>query len=368
MMLRGLKVALVGPLPPPSGGMANQTRQLGELLVKEGAVVTVVQVNAPYPLKALARIPILRAATRLLPYVVRLFRVIGTADIVHVMANSGWSWHLFAAPAIVVARWRGVPSVVNYRGGEAAAFLAGSHALVCFGLRRSSALVVPSRYLQEIFAAHRIRSDVVPNIIDLERFRPRTEPRSPNAPRILVPRNLEPIYDVDTALRALRILREALPQVRMTVAGSGPERERLERLASELGVADAVEFCGRVERDAMASLYRDADVVVNPSLVDNMPNSVLEALASGVPVVSTNVGGVPYIVRDGASALLVPPGAPAELAAAVRRVLDDAALAAALRENGLRDVRQYAWPHVRDQWAQVYRSALAGSRIAMKTA
>jgi len=118
----------------------------------------------------------------------------------------------------------------------------------------------------------------------------------------------------------------------------------------------------------MASLYRDADVVVNPSLVDNMPNSVLEALASGVPVVSTNVGGVPYIVRDGATALLVPPAAPAELAAAVRRVLEDATLATRLRRDGLRDVQQYAWPQVRDRWAGVYSSALAGSRIAMEAA
>jgi len=367
-MLRGLKLALVGPLPPPSGGMANQTRQLGELLANEGAVVTIVQVNAPYPGKVVERVPVVRAVVRLFPYVVRLFRVMGTADIVHVMANSGWSWHLFAAPAIMVARWRGVPSVVNYRGGEAATFLATSHALVRFILRRSSALVVPSRYLHEVFSTHRIESDIVPNIIDLERFRPRTEPRSRNALHILVPRNLEPIYDVAAALHALQILRRTLPQVRMTVAGSGPEREQLERLASELGVADAVEFCGRVERDVMASLYRDADVVVNPSLVDNMPNSVLEALASGVPVVSTNVGGIPCIVRDGATALLVPPGAPAELAAAVRRVLEDATLAAELRQNGLRDVRQYAWSQVRDQWARVYEAALAGSRIAMETA
>jgi len=367
-MLRGLKLALVGPLPPPSGGMANQTRQLGELLANEGAVVTIVQVNAPYPGKVVERVPVVRAVVRLFPYVVRLFRVMGTADIVHVMANSGWSWHLFAAPAIMVARWRGVPSVVNYRGGEAATFLAASHALVRFILRRSSALVVPSRYLHEVFSTHRIESDIVPNIIDLERFRPRTETRSRNALHILVPRNLEPIYDVATALHALQILRRTLPQVRMTVAGSGPEREQLERLASELGVADAVEFCGRVERDVMASLYRDADVVVNPSLVDNMPNSVLEALASGVPVVSTNVGGIPCIVRDGATALLVPPGAPAELAAAVRRVLEDATLAAELRQNGLRDVRQYAWSQVRDQWARVYEAALAGSRIAMETA
>ena len=367
-MLRGLKLALVGPLPPPSGGMANQTRQLGELLANEGAVVTIVQVNAPYPGKVVERVPVVRAVVRLFPYVVRLFRVMGTADIVHVMANSGWSWHLFAAPAIMVARWRGVPSVVNYRGGEAATFLAASHALVRFILRRSSALVVPSRYLHEVFSTHRIESDIVPNIIDLERFRPRTEPRSRNALHILVPRNLEPIYDVAAALHALQILRRTLPQVRMTVAGSGPEREQLERLASELGVADAVEFCGRVERDVMASLYRDADVVINPSLVDNMPNSVLEALASGVPVVSTNVGGVPYIVRDGVTALLVPPRAPAELAAALRRVLEDATLAAELCQNGLRDVRQYAWSQVRDQWARVYQLALAGSRIAMETA
>ena len=367
-MLRGLKVALVGPLPPPSGGMANQTRQLGELLANEGAAVTIVQVNAPYPGNVVERVPVLRALVRLFPYVTRLFRVIGTADIVHVMANSGWSWHLFAAPAILVARWRGVPSVVNYRGGEAARFLAGSHALVRFVLRRSSALVVPSRYLHDVFSTYRIRSDIVPNIIDLERFRPRTEPRSRKAPHILVPRNLEPIYDVATALHALQIVRGALPQVRMTVAGSGPERDRLERLASELGVADAVEFCGRVERDVMASLYRDADVVVNPSLVDNMPNSVLEALATGVPVVSTNVGGIPYIVRDGATGVLVPPGAPRELAAAVRRVLEDAALATELCQNGLREVRQYGWSQVRDQWARVYGSALAGSRIAMETA
>jgi glycosyltransferase involved in cell wall biosynthesis len=367
-MLRGLKVALVGPLPPPAGGMANQTRQLGELLASEGAVVTIVQVNAPYPSKPVEHIPVLRAVVRLFPYLVRLFRVIGTVDIVHVMANSGWSWHLFAAPAIMIARWRGVPSIVNYRGGEAAKFLAGSHALVRFVLRHSSALVVPSRYLHGVFSTHRIHSDVVPNIIDLERFRPRTEPRSRSGFNILVPRNLEPIYDVGTAVCALQILRSALPQVRMTVAGSGPERQRLERLASESGVADAIEFCGRVERDVMASLYRDADVVVNPSLVDNMPNSVLEALASGVPVVSTNVGGVPYIVRHGVSALLVPPGVPAELAAAVRRVLEDSTLAAELRQNGLRDVRQYAWSQVREQWARVYGSALAGSRIAMETA
>ena len=123
MNLNGLKIALVGPLPPPEGGMANQTRQLGELLVKEGAQVTLVRVNAPYRPRWIGRLRGVRAFFRLVPYVFDLWRAAGRVDLFHVMANSGWSWHLFAAPAVWVARLRGVPCVVNYRGGEADSFL-----------------------------------------------------------------------------------------------------------------------------------------------------------------------------------------------------------------------------------------------------
>ena len=82
-------------------------------------------------------------------------------------------------------------------------------------------------------------------------------------------------------------------------------------------------FCGTLDRDEMAALYRSASVVINPSRVDNMPNSVLEAMASGVPVVSTNVGGVPFILREDVTGLLVPRADPEAMAAAVLRVLGD---------------------------------------------
>ncbi len=109
----------------------------------------------------------------------------------------------------------------------------------------------------------------------------------------------------------------------------------------------------------MGALYQASDLMINPSLVDNMPNSVLEALASGVPVVSTNVGGVPYMVEDGKTALLVAPAAPEAMAAAILRVLDQPALAASLREAGLRYVQQYAWNSVRPRLLGVYRALLA---------
>jgi hypothetical protein len=106
--------------------MANQTRQLAELLGAEGIQVEVVQVNPPYWPAWVGHVRGIRALCRLLPYLVRLWRALGRVDLAHVMANSGWAWHLFAAPAILVARVRKVPAVVNYRGGDADRFFAAS--------------------------------------------------------------------------------------------------------------------------------------------------------------------------------------------------------------------------------------------------
>jgi glycosyltransferase involved in cell wall biosynthesis len=353
--LAGLRIALVGPLPPPAGGMATQTAQLARLLREEGAEVRLVQVNAPYRPAWIGQVRGVRAGARLLPYAAQLWSAAGWADVMHVMANSGWAWHLFAAPAVQIAAARNCPAVVNYRGGEAADFLSRSASRVLPVLRRASALVVPSGFLREVFARHGVDSIVVPNIIDLARFAPDPKPLAQRAAHVVVARHLEPIYGIDTALRALALLSKAMPHVRMTVAGQGPERVRLEALAGDLGVSQAVQFCGQLDRDQMATLLRGAAVSLNASRVDNMPNSVLEALACGVPVVSTRVGGVPWLVHDGESALLVPPDDPAAMAAALQRVLADPELAAALVRTGLAEVQAYAWPRVREQWAAIYQ-------------
>ena len=189
----GLRVGLVGPLPPPAGGMANQTRQLAELLRGEGAKVELVQTNAAYRPAVLGRVPVLRAVARLLPYLHTLWHAAGRCDLFHVMANSGWSWHLFAAPAIWVARLRGIPVIVHYRGGEAAVFLQRAAAVVRWSMQRAARLVVPSGFLEGIFDAHRMRAEVLPNIVDLARFHPPRE--RPAAAHLVVARNLEALYD-----------------------------------------------------------------------------------------------------------------------------------------------------------------------------
>ena len=366
MTLAGLRVAIVGPLPPPEGGMANQTRQLAELLEREGAEVRLIRTNAPYRPSFVQHLRFIRELFRLVPYVSQLWRATADADVFHVMANSGWAWHLRAAPAVLIARARGISCVVNYRGGEAREFLERSSPAVLKIMAYASALVVPSAFLQGVFERWGVRSSVVPNIIDLERFRP--DGSSKRYAHLVVARGLERIYDIPTALRAFALIRREVPEACLTVAGSGPERAALVRLSVDLAIADAVNFCGRLDRDEMAALYRSASVVLNPSRVDNMPNSVLEAMASGAPVVSTNAGGVPFILRHDVCGILVPPGDQVAMAAAALRLLRDRAYANRLSQAALQEVQQYTWPQVRQRWAAVYASARAGARIEVEAA
>lgn len=362
MNLKGVRLGLVGPLPPPSGGMANQTQQLARLLGGEGLDVEVVQVNAPYRPAAVQKWRGVRAVFRLVPYLVRLWRAAGRVQLIHVMANSGWAWHLFAAPAVWIGWLRHVPVIVNYRGGEADAFLTRQLRWVRPTLRRTSKVVVPSGFLEAVFRNRDVAVEIVPNIIDLSRFFPLS--RAAAQAHVVVTRNLEDIYDIPTALRAFALIRQQLPDSRMTVAGSGPRLVALQQLCNTMGIASSVRFTGRLDNEAVAQLYRTADLMINPSLADNMPISVLEAMASGVPVVSTNVGGVPYLVRDGTEALLVPPGDAAAIAQASLKLLQDRELASRFVSAGLHAARRYTWSEVKPRLFAVYARALGVEALA----
>lgn len=306
--------------------------------------------------------PLLRAAVRLLPYLASLWQVTGRAQVMHLFANSGWAWHLFSAPALWIARWRGLPVIVNYRGGGADAFLGRAPAHVLRSLRGAALRVTPSPFLQRVFARHGLDAEVIPNIIDLSRFKPVPPRDFGDAPHLVVARNLDGIYDIGTALQAFARVRAQFPGAALTVAGTGPELESLRAQAQALALDDAVRFSGRIDNARMPALYATADCVLNPSTVDNMPISLLEALASGVPVVSTDAGGIPDMVTDDVHALLVPVRDPEAMASAACRVLADKRLCARLVDAGLEEVRQYAWPHVRARWLDAYgRVALPAS-------
>jgi glycosyltransferase involved in cell wall biosynthesis len=182
--------------------------------------------------------------------------------------------------------------------------------------------VVPSGYLAAIAAGWGL---------DQRRLEVLVNPAPP--PRDVEPEALEPNTFVFvgrlTAQKALGVALAALaelPAARLLIVGDGPERESLEREAARLDLAERVRFLGAVPRERTLALAAGATAAVLSSAWENLPHSAVEALSVGVPVVSTAVGGVPEVVRDGENGLLVPAGDAAALAGAMRRLIDDPSL------------------------------------------
>jgi glycosyltransferase involved in cell wall biosynthesis len=275
-------------------------------------------------------------------------------DVIHVFSASYWSFVLAPLPAIVLARALGKRVILNYRSGEADDHLGRWGRLVHPWLRLVDEIVVPSVYLQTIFASFGYRARVIQNVVDTRHFRYRE--RRALAPRLLSNRNFEPHYRVEDTLEAFRLVHARYPRATLTVAGTGSEDERLRRLAAEIAPA-AIRFVGRVEPAGMPQLLDEADVYVNASVIDNQPVSVLEAFAAGLPVVSTPTGDIPEMLGHGTRGVLVPPRSPEALAKAVMRLLEGGAAHLPMVRRARREVERYSWPHVREAWARAYAGA-----------
>ena len=120
---------------------------------------------------------------------------------------------------------------------------------------------------------------------------------------------------------------------------------------------DFVTFTGKLSPDDIVGLYQTADIMLNPTTVDNMPNSLLEALACGIPVVTTNAGGIPYLVEAERTALLVDIGDIQGMAKQVKRLLEDKRLYQSMARNGREEAGQYTWPVIRDKWLNMYENS-----------
>ena len=350
-----LHVGIVAPTLGILGGHAVQAEQLLRGWQDDPAVAAwLIPINPlpPRGLRFALRVKYLRTLVTEGIYLPQLVREIWKADVVHVFSASYLSFLLAPLPAILVARALGRPVVLNYHSGEAADHLRRSP-LARAVLRSVDRIVVPSPFLAEVFARVDLDASVVPNTIDAAQFAYR--PRQPLRPRILSTRNLDDPYNVACTLRAFRLIQDRWPDASLTLVGGGAHERRLGDLAAELRLAN-VRFAGRVPPAAVHTYYADHDIYMQSPDIDNMPLSVLEAFASGLPVVSTDAGGMRHLVTPETSGLLAPTGDHRGLAAHVLRLLDSPDLARRLASAAHASCHRYCWPTVRDHWLAVYRS------------
>jgi L-malate glycosyltransferase len=362
-----VNVAIVAPSMGILGGQAVQAARLLRLWQEDPDVCAwLVPVNPSPPgaLGQMLQVKYLRTVATQLTYWPLLLTQLRRADVVHVFSASYWSFLLAPLPAVIAARSLGKPVVLNYRSGEAPDHLQRS-AIARATLRHVDRNVVPSRFLFDVFAGFGIQSEIIPNIVDVERFQFRR--REPLRPTVLSTRNFEDMYNLPCTLRAFRVLQDHYPDARLVLVGGGSREQAIRGLAGALGLR-GVTFAGRVPPDEIWRYYAEADIFLQTPDIDNMPSSVLEAFASGCAVVSTDAGGVPAILTNGVHGLLVPRNDDAAAGAALLRLLEDPALARGLTDAALDSCARYQWSAVRDHWVALYRSLVASDRRAVRRA
>jgi glycosyltransferase involved in cell wall biosynthesis len=272
-------------------------------------------------------------------------------------------------PVSLVLRWiHAIPYIVSLRGGDVPGHqreqLAGYHRmtrrLITFIWRRAHDVVANSTGLREqaMKAAPDVNISLIANGVDAERFDPCNIARKSDekSARILFVGRVS--YE-----KGLQYLLPALSKLesdwRFTIVGQGPYTDEIEAMSKTLGLEAKIEWTGWAARERLPQLYGDADIFVFPSTDEGMPNTVLEAMASGLPVIATRIPGVEDLIEDGRNGILVPPADTIALQHALASVLHDKARRAALGKAARHHVMEaFTWRKSAERYMSLVKEAI----------
>jgi glycosyltransferase involved in cell wall biosynthesis len=249
------------------------------------------------------------------------------------------------------------PLVLTLHGGNLPQFAGRHPQRVSHLFSRAAAITAPSRYLADALQRFRGEIQVIPNPLDLGvyQYRRRDNPR----PRLIWLRTFHLIYDPLSAVQVLARITSKFPEAHLTMIG--PDKDgslaKVREEAKRLGVFNQITFTGGVAKAEVPALLSAGDIFLNTATADNSPVSVLEAMASGLDIVSTNVGGMTYLIEDGREGILVPPRDADAMATAVTRLLSEPGLGSRLSVNSRKKAEPHDWKVVLPLWERVFTDA-----------
>ncbi len=358
------RVLIAAPSLDILGGQSRQAALLLEWLNRENdwcASFVPHNPRLPGALRLLQRIKYVRTVVTSLWYWALLLIRVRQCDLVHVFSASYYSYLLSVMPALFIARLYGKKSVLNYHSGEAEDHLKNWRLTAAPTMKWADAIVVQTGYLQSVFAKFGLKAKIIHSAVNLSQFV--FQQRKPLQPVFLSNRLHEPLYNIGCILRAFDLIQRRFPEARLIVAGDGSERANLEALAAELRLK-GVEFIGRVEYKDMPRLYDSADIYLNATNLDNLPSSILESYAAGLPVVTTNAGGIPYILRHEETGFLVELNDHEAMAGNCIRLLEDQLLAEKIVTQALRECPKYTFEIEREAWLGQYKTLFERELLA----
>lgn len=260
-----------------------------------------------------------------------------------------------AEAACLALRAAGKPYVLTLRGGNLPNYGKRWPRRVRRLLENAAVVTTPSEYLKEHMLPYRSNIQLLPNPLQLSRypFRLRNEP----SPKLVWIRSFHNLYNPSMAIDVVDELQGEFPDIQLTMVG--PDKgdgslQSTEQLISERGLTNRITITGGIPKAQIPERLDRADIFINTTNIDNTPVSVMESMACGLCVVSTDVGGMPHLVDHNESALLVPPRDPKAMADAIRRVLKEEGLASRLSGNANAFAEQFDWPAILPKWVSLF--------------
>ena len=261
-------------------------------------------------------------------------------------------WYAFVCS--LLARVLNIKYIPILHGGDLPNRLKNNPKLCRMVFANAYQNVAPSGYLKQAFENAGFKNVIhIPNSIEIDKYEFKT--RAELIPKLLWVRAFASIYNPQMAVKVLQQLQEKYPSASLTMVGPDKDGslQTTKAFADSIGVA--VNFTGQLAKEDWWQLASEHDIFINTTHFDNTPISVMEAMALGLPVVSTNVGGIPHLLTDKENALLVSDNDVSKMTDAICSLLEDQQKASDLTLNARHFIEQMDWNVVKEEWKRVLR-------------
>ena len=332
-----MKILLISNFEEGVGGISVQVSALRDKLRGEGHACDILSTKGATAKRVKAVFALLFKGRRY--------------DVFHIHACSDRGF-LPAILGINIGRLLKKRIVLTFHGGGAEGFFKRKQGLVKRYLSRTSANIVLSGFIGRVFDQYGIPYTVIPNMLESDdsAFRARTEIK----PKFIGIRSFTETYNIKCTLKAFDAVLKKYPDASLTLLGDGPLRTELEQYVSDQHLQN-VTFVGQVPNTEIYRYLDDADIMVSSSRFDNMPVSVLEGFKAGLLVISSNVGGVPYMIEDGKNGLLFDRDNDTQMAEKMIAAVDHPEATLRMIENAHHCLDAYKWENCREKLLALYK-------------
>lgn len=330
------KILIIANYKKSIGGIAGQVDVLLEKLNNEKFSLELFNTKANY-LKRL-----------LLPF--KLFFKGKKFDIFHIHGCSGLGFYPIFIGAIV-GHLKNKKVIITYHGGDFEQFFDSYPKLIRYFLNRADKLTVPSFYLFDILKKNKIDAIHLPNIIREDNVVFKV--RNSFDPILIVTRSLEKVYNIPLIINAFYKIKHKFRDAKLFLVGDGSLKNELEIEVKKSGI-EGIDFLGRVDNAKIGTILNKADIYINPTTADNMPLSLFEAFACGLPVISTNVGGIPNFINNNENGFLINSNDEEALIDKIEFILANQDTMNPIINSALLTFKKYTWNRLKLKYFELY--------------